>query len=66
MAQVQLNLTLPDDKLTDIVAALRATFNVPGATTQQLIALLEADVKTRIRNSYVGYMRSKVYDMNLD
>jgi hypothetical protein len=33
MAQAQLNITLPDDKLTDIVAALRQYYNVPGATT---------------------------------
>jgi hypothetical protein len=66
MAQAQLNITPPDDKLTDIVAALRQYYNVPGATTQQLIVLLENEAKTRIRNAYVAYMRSKPYDISLD
>lgn len=66
MAQAQLNITLPDDKLPDIVAALRQLYNVPGATQGQLIALMENDVKTRIRNAYVAYMRSKPYDISLD
>lgn len=66
MAQAQLNITLPDDKLTDIVASLRALYNAPNATQQQLIALMENDVKTRIRNAYVTYMRQKAYDISLD
>ena len=66
MAQVKLNLVLPDDKITDIVEALRTLYNVPNATQQQLINLLENEAKTRIRNAYVAYMRSKVYDISLD
>lgn len=65
MAQAQLNITLPDDKLTDIIEAERARFNVPNATVEQLIALLENEVKTRIKNSYVAYMRAKPYDLDI-
>jgi hypothetical protein len=66
MAQVQLNFTLPDDKITDVIEALRAYYNVPTATAEQLIILLENEAKTRVRNAYVAYMRSKVYDISLD
>jgi hypothetical protein len=66
MAQAQLKITLPDDKLTDIIAALRQLYNQPNATQAQLIALMENDVKTRVRNAYVAYMRQKSYDISLD
>lgn len=65
MAQVQLNLTLPDDKITDVIAALQSYYNAPAATPEQIIVLLEGEVKTRIRNAYVEYMRNRMYDINL-
>ena len=66
MAQVQLNIVLPDNKITDVVEAVRAYDNVPTATQQEIKNLLENEAKTRIRNAYVAYMRSKVYDISLD
>jgi hypothetical protein len=61
-----LTINFPADKQADIVAALRDHFKAPNATPQQLITLLETDVKTRVRNIYVNYMRQKSYEVSLD
>jgi len=62
---VQFNVNLPDDKLADIVEGMRALYNAPGANGEQIIALIEGDIKTRIRNAYVDYMRKRPYDLDL-
>jgi hypothetical protein len=62
---VNFQVTLPDDKLADIAAGLRLLYNAPGANQEALVAFIEEDIKTRIRNAYINYMRNRAYDLDL-
>jgi hypothetical protein len=61
-----LNFTIPADKQADVIAALREKYGVPAATTNELIALLEADLKADLTRLYQAYMKRKTYNVSFN
>jgi hypothetical protein len=58
---------IPADKQADVIAALRAFYNLPLATPAQLNDAVAADLKERIRRIYKDHMaKATSYDVVLD
>jgi hypothetical protein len=61
-----LNFNIPADKQADVIAALKEKYGVPAATTNQLIALMERDLKAELTRLYQAYMKRKTFDVSFD
>jgi hypothetical protein len=61
-----LNFNIPADKQADVLAALREKYGVPGATANEIIALMEADIKADLTRLYQNYMKRKQFDVSFD
>ena len=58
---------IPVDKQTDVIAALREYYSLPGATATQLNDMLAFDLKERIKRIYKDHMaKATTYDVSLD
>jgi hypothetical protein len=57
-----LKFTIPANIQQDVIDALRDKFQAPEATQDQLIEMMEAELKEDLKQTYLEYMRSKKYD----
>lgn len=62
MADFSIPITVPDDKVADLIDALNGAWNAPGApdmTPAQLRAELKRRIEDQLRRIYTVHMRDK-------
>lgn len=57
MADLTFTATIPDDKMQDLLKALRYKYKMPNATAVELRNRFQQDIRFNLRREYIEYMR---------